>query len=59
MIAIGDGLNDLPMIEYAGLGVAMENAHALVRKRADFVTKSCDEDGVAYAIDKYINEAGD
>lgn len=59
MIAIGDGLNDLPMIEFAGLGVAMENAHELVKARADFITKSCDDDGVAYAIDKYINKAGE
>lgn len=59
MIAIGDGLNDLDMIEYAGLGVAMGNAHDLVKGRADFITKSCDEDGVAYVIDKFINETGD
>ena len=54
MIAVGDGLNDLSMIEYAGLGVAMENANDAVKKRADYVTLSNDENGVADVIYKYI-----
>ncbi|MFO7636727.1 MAG: Cof-type HAD-IIB family hydrolase [Clostridia bacterium] len=54
MMALGDGFNDLSMIEYAGLGVAMGNAPDEVRKKAGFVTLSCDEDGLAYAIEKFI-----
>lgn len=54
VIAIGDGENDISMIEYAGLGVAMENAMDSVKKAADLVTKSNVEDGVARVIEKYI-----
>ena len=50
MIAVGDGLNDLPMIEYAGLGVAMENGHESVKEAADYITKTNNEAGVAKAI---------
>ena len=46
MICCGDGFNDLSMIEYAGLGVAMENAQPVVKESADFITKSNDEDGI-------------
>ena len=49
-MALGDGTNDLSMIEAAGLGVAMSNAHPLVIAAADHVTASNDEDGVAKAI---------
>ncbi|MBN2851790.1 MAG: HAD family phosphatase [Clostridia bacterium] len=54
MIAIGDGFNDLSMIEYAGMGVAMGNAPDEVKKKASLVTTSCDHDGVANAIYKLI-----
>lgn len=57
MIAIGDGLNDLSMIEYVGLGVAMSNANNTVIERADYITLSNDEDGVAHVIRKFILEA--
>lgn len=49
-IAFGDGGNDIPMLQYAGVGVAMGNAREEVRRQADFVTRSVDEDGVAYAL---------
>ena len=49
-IAFGDGLNDLDMITEAGMGVAMANGEEAVRKSADLVTCSNDEDGVAKAI---------
>lgn len=56
MIAIGDGFNDLSMIQYAGLGIAMKNAQDVVKQAADFITLSNDEDGVAYAVKKfYLN----
>lgn len=53
-IAMGDNYNDLPMIEYAGCGVAMENAVSPVKDKANFITKSNDDFGVAYAIEKLI-----
>lgn len=55
MIAIGDGYNDLSMIKYAGLGIAMGNAPQDIKNVAKFVTLTNDEDGVAYAINKYIS----
>lgn len=55
MIAIGDGLNDLSMIQYAGLGVAMGNAADEVKKYSQFVTTSNDEDGVGRVIDIFFN----
>ena len=54
MIAIGDGYNDLSMLKYAGLGVAMANAPQAVKDMADYVTLSNDEDGVAHVIEKFI-----
>jgi len=54
VMAIGDSFNDISMLEYAGLGVAMGNAREEIRKKADFVTASNDEDGVALAIEKFI-----
>lgn len=56
MVACGDGFNDKTMIEYAGMGVAMANAQDAVKEVADFVTKSNDEDGVVYAIEKLFYE---
>ncbi|MDO4163649.1 MAG: Cof-type HAD-IIB family hydrolase [Bacteroides sp.] len=52
MVAIGDGFNDLSMIQFAGMGVAMANAQEAVKQAADYVTLSNDEDGVAAAIEK-------
>jgi Cof subfamily protein (haloacid dehalogenase superfamily) len=54
IIAIGDGQNDLSMIEYAGLGVAMANADERIKQRADYITLSNDENGVAHVIDKFF-----
>jgi len=53
MIACGDGYNDLSMIQYAGLGVAMENAVLPVKLAADYVTLS-NNDGVAHVIEKFM-----
>lgn len=52
--AFGDGLNDIPMLEVAGLGVAMENAYPEAKKYADMIAPSNDNNGVAYVIDNYI-----
>ena len=54
VIACGDGLNDLSMIKYAGLGVAMGNAQQAVKDAADIVTLTNDEDGIVPVIEKYI-----
>lgn len=50
MVAIGDGIDDLNMIEKVGLGVAMGNGHPMLRDRADWVTRSNQQDGVAYMV---------
>ncbi|MBV8147926.1 MAG: HAD hydrolase family protein [Candidatus Eremiobacteraeota bacterium] len=57
VIAIGDSPNDLPMLRWAGLGVAMGNAPLVVRKDVRFVTAPCEEDGVAEAIERYVLNA--
>lgn len=54
MICCGDGFNDITMIEVAGLGVAMANAQSVVLDKADFVTKSNDEDGVLHVINTFL-----
>ena len=55
-MAFGDGLNDLSMIEAAGIGVAMSNAHPDVLAAADVVAASNDEDGVAKVISELLHE---
>lgn len=54
VIACGDGFNDLSMIEYAGLGVAMANAQQVVKNAADYITLSNEEDGVAAVVEKFF-----
>jgi Cof subfamily protein (haloacid dehalogenase superfamily) len=56
IVAVGDGLNDLDMIEYAGLGVAMDNAHPLVKRSAGRVTAAVSNDGFASLINDLIDE---
>lgn len=53
MVCCGDSYNDLTMIQFAGMGVAMANAKDVIKDVADFITLSNDEDGVAYAIEKF------
>ncbi len=52
VMAIGDNNNDIPMLEYAGLPVAMGNGLDSLKEIAAFVTKTNDEDGVGYAIEQ-------
>lgn len=54
IISIGDNENDISMIEFAGLGVAMGNAEQIVKNIADYITTTNEEDGVAKVIEKYI-----
>eukprot|EP00898_Chlorokybus_atmophyticus_P008570 jgi/Chlat1/8714/Chrsp89S08088 len=53
-MAVGDGENDLEMLQLVGLGVAMANAAAKTKAVANAHVASNDEDGVAEAIEKYI-----
>jgi Cof subfamily protein (haloacid dehalogenase superfamily) len=54
VMAIGDHENDLPMIAWAGLGLAMGNAIPAVREAADAIIPSVEEAGVAWAIERYL-----
>ena len=54
VIAIGNGVCDVTMIQLAGFGVAMGNAQESVKACADYVTESNDKNGVALVIEKYI-----
>jgi Cof subfamily protein (haloacid dehalogenase superfamily) len=57
ILAIGDNYNDVEMIAYAGIGVAMGNAPADVQSLADWVAPDVDADGVAATIEKFILKA--
>jgi hydroxymethylpyrimidine pyrophosphatase-like HAD family hydrolase len=54
VMAVGDAPNDIGMLRWAGLGVAVENAWDQVRAVADVVVPSNDEDGVAFALRRYV-----
>lgn len=54
IICVGDAANDLEMIKFAGLGVAMGNAIDEVKAHANYITASNDDDGVAHIFEKYI-----
>lgn len=54
LIAFGDGYNDIPMLQFAGLGVAMGNAAEEIQKAADMVAQSNDDDGIAVLLEKLI-----
>jgi Cof subfamily protein (haloacid dehalogenase superfamily) len=59
VMAIGDSGNDAPLVEWAGLGVAMGNASPDVRAVADVVAPSQAEDGAVWAIERYgLGKAG-
>lgn len=55
-VRIGDDLNDLPMFFDKGVNIAVANAIPKLKEKANFITKSCDEDGISYALEKIINE---
>ena len=54
VISFGDAANDIPMLEAAGMGVAMGNAQEAVKAAADMVTLSNNDDGIAAALEKLI-----
>ncbi|MDX6513957.1 MAG: hypothetical protein QOE36_3461 [Gaiellaceae bacterium] len=55
-VAFGDGENDVELLEWAGYGVAVDNAHARVKKVADLVCPSVEEEGVAQVIEAALLE---
>ena len=54
VMCIGDSENDLSMLQFAGIGVAMGNGLDLIKKEADYITDSNEEDGVAKAIEHFV-----
>jgi len=54
-VAFGDGENDIELVDWAGYGVAVENAHDRVKEVADFVCPPVDEEGVAQVIEAYLD----
>ena len=55
VMAVGDSNNDLSMLEWAGCGVAVENAAKEIKSKADLVIPGPENDGIAHLIEKYIN----
>lgn len=56
MVYIGDGLDDIPLIKAAGLGVSMRNADFEVKKASDWVTRSQNQQGVAYMVKEHFRK---
>lgn len=54
VVTMGDGENDIEMLRWAGLGIAMANASKEVKDAADYVTDTCDANGAANAIEKIL-----
>jgi Cof subfamily protein (haloacid dehalogenase superfamily) len=54
--AVGDGLNDIEMLKEAAIGIAMGNASQSVKSAADWITGTNDEEGVAQAVQRLIDE---
>ena len=54
VMAIGDNLNDMEMLQNAGYGIAMGNSVETLKELADQITLSCDEDGAALAIESIL-----
>ena len=54
IIAMGDNYNDIEMIKYAGMGVAMGNAPDEIKAIADYVTDTNNNDGVQKALEKFF-----
>ncbi len=54
VMAVGDSLNDMSMIQKAGVGIAMGNAQEIVKNAADWITETNEKDGVAKAIRHWV-----
>ncbi len=55
MVCCGDGFNDISMIQFAGVGVAMGNAQPVVKEAADYITAANDRDGLVEVIDRFFS----
>lgn len=56
VLALGDRDNDLPMLQFAGVGVAMENGEDHIKSAADIITASCDDFGAALILEEIIKK---
>jgi len=56
-VAFGDGENDIELVDWAGFGVAVDNADELVKERADFVCPSVTDEGVAQVMEAYLDSS--
>ena len=54
-VAFGDGENDIELVEWAGYGVAVGNAHERVKELADWVCRPVTEEGVAQVLEAYLD----
>ena len=54
LMAFGDGYNDISMIEYAGMGVAMANGNEIIKEKADYIAPSNDEGGIEKTLKKFV-----
>jgi hydroxymethylpyrimidine pyrophosphatase-like HAD family hydrolase len=54
-VAFGDGENDIELVDWAGYGVAVENADERVKAVADFICPSVEEEGVAQVLEAYLD----
>ncbi len=55
VIAFGDNYNDIEMIEFAGVGVAMENGEEELKKSADYIALNNNDDGVGKFLKDFLN----
>ena len=53
-MSFGDYINDLDMFSSCGVNIAMGNSCSEIKEKADFITKSNNEDGVAWFLNKYL-----
>ena len=52
IVVMGDGANDFPMFEMSGYKVAMENGNEMLKEKADYITTTNNQDGVAKALEE-------
>jgi Cof subfamily protein (haloacid dehalogenase superfamily) len=57
-IAFGDGENDVELVDWAGFGIAVENAHRRVKAVADWVCPPASEEGVAQVLESFLDSRG-